>query len=266
MTSAVCTRALFIALVVASSVRLLAQSSEPDPHEVQPQRPSVATHAWTAAPGWLEVEAGTEFDRFDDGSHGGLIPINVKIGLAPRVQLEAIASMVQAPGPPGAAFGDLALGVKWRFVERKPIVGSLAVFSTLKMPTGSTRLDAGTGTTDVSVVVISSHRFGDVSLDLNAGFTGRIGDDTYASRKAGVWAMAFGGPAAGPVGWVAELFGFPRTSGPAGDKAVVAALFGPTFSARSWLAFDVGVIAPITGPQPRAIYAGVVYNIGQLWR
>ena len=54
--------------------------------------------------------------------------------------------------------------------------------------------------------------------------------------------------------------------GPAGDRAVVAALFGPTFSARSWLAFDVGVIAPITGPQPRAIYAGVVYNIGQLWR
>jgi hypothetical protein len=266
MTSAVCTRALFIALVVASSVRLLAQSNEPDPHEVQPQRPTVATHAWTVAPGWIEAEAGTEFDRYEHGSHGAMVPVDVKIGLAPRVQFEALVSMVQAPGPPGPAIGDLALGVKWRFAERKPIVGSLAVFSTLKMPTGSTDSGAGTGTTDVSVVVISSHKIGEVALDLNAGFTGRSGDDTYASRKAGVWTISFGGPAVGPVGWVAELFGFPRTSGPAGDEAVVATLFGPTFSARSWLAFDVGVIAPITGPQPRAIYAGVVYNIGQLWR
>jgi hypothetical protein len=33
---------------------------------------------------------------------------------------------------------------------------------------------------------------------------------------------------------------------------------------RGWLTFDAGVIVPLEGPQPRAIYAGGVYNIGHL--
>jgi len=36
----------------------------PDPHEAQPERPTVATHAGTVAPGWVEFEAGSEFDRY----------------------------------------------------------------------------------------------------------------------------------------------------------------------------------------------------------
>jgi hypothetical protein len=35
---------------------------------------------------------------------------------------------------------------------------------------------------------------------------------------------------------------------------------------RGWLVFDAGVIVPIEGPQPKAIYAGGVYNIGHLGR
>ncbi len=41
-----------------------AQAPARDPHAVQPERPTVATHAYTVAPGWVEIEAGVELDRY----------------------------------------------------------------------------------------------------------------------------------------------------------------------------------------------------------
>ena len=65
---------------------------------------------------------------------------------------------------------------------------------------------------------------------------------------------------------MAELYGLPRTSGPAGQDAIVAVLFGPTLVVRSWFSLDGGVIVPVTGPQPHAIYFGGVWNIGRIWK
>jgi hypothetical protein len=134
----------------------------------------------------------------------------------------------------------------------------------LKVPTGSG--ETGTKTTDASILVISSHHIGDVAMDLNAGYTHRSGDGTNAPTNATVWTASFGGPFAGPVGWVAECYGYPATSGPSGQRSIVALLGGPTFTLRPWLVFDAGVIVPVTGPQPRALYAGAVYNVGRIWR
>ena len=242
---------------------IFAQATESNPHDAQPERPSVATHAWTVAPGWLEIEAGTEFDRYDDHAHGETAPLVAKIGLTRRIQLEVQTPIVHSPGLHAAA-GDLLVGVKWRAIEHAPVVATVAVFPSLKFPTGSTASGAGTGTTDLGVVLISSRTFGAVSLDLNAGFTHRIGHNELARHDSTVWAMAFGGPAHGALGWVAELFGYPPTSGPGGNDAVVAVLCGPTMKARGWLVFDAGVIVPIEGPQAKAIYAGAVYNVGRL--
>src|SRR3977135_3648167 len=61
--------------------------SIPDPHETQPERPTVATHAGTVAPGWVEIEAGSEFDRYTARSWGWSVPVLSKIGIASRVQL-----------------------------------------------------------------------------------------------------------------------------------------------------------------------------------
>lgn len=244
---------------------VVAQTTESNPHDAQPERPSVATHAWTVAPRWIEIEAGTEFDRYHDHAHGETAPLVAKIGLTRRTQLELQTPLVHSRGLHAAA-GDLLVGVKWRAVERAPIVATLALFPSIKFPTGSTASGTGTGTTDVAVVLISSREFGAVSLDLNAGFTRRIGDAGFAPHNSSVWAVSFGGPAYGPLGWAAELFGYPPTSGPSGGNAVVAALCGPTMKVRGWLVLDAGVIVPIEGPQPRAIYAGAVYNIGHLGR
>ena len=254
---------VLLAVLFAAADCSAAQTAPSNPHDAQPERPSVATHAFTVAPGWIEIEGGLEFDGYPDHTHGETAPLTAKIGLTRRTQLEIQTPIVHAAGLHMAA-GDLLVGAKWRVVEDAPIVASFAVFPTVKLPTGSTSDDAGTGTTDLGIVLISSREFGDVSLDLNVGLVHRIGHDDLAPRESRMWAVSFGGPVRGSVGWAAELYGFPHTSGAAGDESVVATLFGPTLKVRGWLVVDAGVIVPITGPQPNALYAGGVYNIGHV--
>lgn len=241
------------------------QAQAIDPHAVQPERPTVATHAGTVAPAWVEIETGAEFDRYDTALRGALLPTVAKFGITSTTQLSVFGSALSPPASGTFGIGDIAAGVKWRLADRLPVLGRFAVFPSLKLPTGSSQSGAGTGTVDGSVLLISSHSLGPVALDINAGYTRRSGDGSAAPRNATVWTMSFGGPARGAVGWVAELYGYPGTSGPAGQPAIVALLFGPTLTARSWLAFDTGLIAPLTGPQPKAVYVGGVWNIGQ-WR
>jgi hypothetical protein len=138
------------------------------------------------------------------------------------------------------------------------------VIPSLKLPTAPTASGLGTGTTDVGLLLISSHQLGPVSMDLNVGYTRRSGDGTRAPRNASLWTASFGGPVLSGLGWTAEVYGFPGTSGAAGTPAIVALLGGPTLLVRAWLALDAGVIVPLAGPQPRALYAGGVWNIGRL--
>lgn len=239
-------------------------AQEADPHRVQPERPTVATHAGTVAPGWLEIETGIERDRFADGSHGVGFPTVFKIGLLHRTQLN-----LQAPfsDPPGGSIGlgDLAIGVKWRLADGAPVLNDFALLPSVKLPTGSAANGTGTGTTDFSLLAISSRRVGPVAIDLNAGYTIRSGDGTRAPEHASVWTASFGFPLSGSLGAVAELYGYPTTSGPAGSPGIVAFLAGPTFTLHPWLALDAGVILKLSGPQPRALYVGAVWNTGQVW-
>jgi len=236
-----------------------------DPRAAQPQRPTVATHAGTVAPGWVEVESGVEFDRYGDRSRGGSVVTDVKIGLVQRVQLELQTPVVGPPGSGSAGIGDFLAGLKWRFAEAAPVLGQAAVFSSVKFPTGSIDSGTGTGTTDVSFILVSARKFGDVEMDLNVGYTRRSGNGDNAPKDASWWTASFGGPLHDWLGFAAELYGYPSTSGPAGADSIVAILVGPTATIRKWLVVDAGVIVPVTGPQPRAIYAGLTYNVGRLW-
>ena len=242
---------------------VVAQTTESNPHDAQPERPSVATHAWTVAPRWIEIEAGTEFDRYDDHAHGETAPLVAKIGSdAPHATRTADTNRSLTRSPRRCRRSP-----RRREVARDRARAGRCNPRRLPEHQISNRLDGigvGTGTTDTGIVLISSREFGGVSLDLNAGFTHRIGKGDLAPHNSSVWAVSFGGPAYGPLGWVGELFGYPPTSGPGGDRAVVAALCGPTMKVRRWLLFDAGVIVPIEGPQAKAIYVGAVYNIGHL--
>jgi hypothetical protein len=236
-----------------------------DPHTVQPERPTVATHAGTVAPGWVELETGVELDRLD-GAHTLLTPTTLKIGLGRSVQLSLVDSFVRNTGnaPAASGLGDAALGIKWRLAENLPVVGDVAVLPSIKLPTGSVQRRTGTGTTDTGLLLISSHQFGGVSLDVNAGYVRRSGDGSNAPRNATLWTVSGGVPVAGALGWAIEVYGLPATSGPAGQRSIVALLTGPTVQIHRWLAVDAGAIVQLAGPQPHAVYAGLVWNIGRL--
>jgi len=253
-------RLAFAALAIVSGT-IRAQEAT-DPHAVQPERPTVATHAGTVAPGWLEIEMGVEHDRFDPSVSTAFTPTVLKFGLASHAQLGVFGSVVHDPATTG--FGDVGVGVKWRLLDDAPLVGDFAILPAVKFPTGDVTKGTGTGTTDASFLLISSHSLGPVSMDINAGYTRRSGDGSNAPKNATLWTVSFGGPAAGQLGWTAECYGYPGTSGPAGQARIVAVLAGPTFLFRKWLALDAGVIVPLAGPQPHALYAGAVYNVGRM--
>ena len=223
--------------------------SAPDPHAAQPERPTVATHAWTVAPRYAELETGIEWDRNIDASFGFSTPTVLKIGLGHRAQLDAFGAATAASGV-GLGPGDAGIALKYRFADHLPLLGAFAVQPGIKFPSG--RGEHGTHTTDASFLVISSHQIGPVSLDLNVGYTRRSGDGSRAPRDATVWTVSTGGPIAGAVGFAAELFGFPATSGPAGAPGSVAFLAGPVVTIRPWAVVDAGAIIRLHGVQPHA--------------
>ena len=227
-----------------------------NPHDAQPERPTVATHAGTVAPGWFEVESGIERDRVGSGITSLATPTLLKFGVAPRVQLDIMLTTVRPAGTRSMGVGDGGIGVKWRVAEALPILGDFAVQPSIKFPTGSVNRGTGTGTTDALLLLISSHVFGPVALDLNAGMT-RHGDGS----NAGLWAISTGTTINGPLSWVAELFGAPGLSG-TGPSA--GFLTGPMLAVHSWFVVDVGFIAPVTGPQSPALYTGLTWNVGRL--
>jgi hypothetical protein len=197
-----------------------------------------------------------------DGSRAFQVPSVLKLGLAPRAQLSLGVPVSSATGVP-LGLGDAAIGVKWRVLEGYPLLQDVAVLPQVKLSTGGAR---GTGTTDASFLLIDSHKFGDASLDLNVGATRRSGDGTRAPRTATLWTASAGLPLHGSLGWALEVYGYPGTAGPAGSAPVVALLTGPTLAVRAPLAVDAGLITPLTGPQPHALYAGLVTNFGRFWR
>ena len=251
--------------VFSAAASASAQVQAPNPHAAMPERPTVGTHAGTVAPGWVEIEVGVEIDDYNRSSKSGVASTAVKIGLAPRLQLNVQAPLARPAGGV-TGLGDALIGLKWRIVDSAPILGDFAIFPSVKFPSGSAAAGTGSGTTDVGLQFVSSHQFGDAALDLNLGFTRRSGDGGETPRNASLWSASGGGPLRGRVGWSAEIYGYPATSGPAGSTAIVAVLVGPTCQVTDWLVLDAGIIAPIRGPQPRAIYAGFTYNVGSLGR
>jgi len=257
-------KVLVTALLLGSAPLALAQhDTTASARAVMPERPTVATHAFTVASGYLEIETGGERDHFAPSTNGLSFPTVFKIGLAKRAQLGVDVPFTKTPGL-STGIGDVSVGIKYRIVDDAPLLGAFAILPAIKAPTGDDQLGRGTGTTDVSVLAISSHRFGDLSMDLNVGYTRRPSNDA-APTSATLWTASFGGPLAGQLGWVAEVFGYPGTGGSSGQAPTVAILAGPTFLALESLAFDVGVIVPVRGPQPHALYAGLVYNVGRIF-
>jgi hypothetical protein len=260
IASRACGAAWLLCLV---ALRLHAQAPAIDPRLVQPERPTVATHAHTVAPGYVEIEAGVQGDRIGRGSRAYAAPVVVKLGLASHLQLNVAAPGYFSTASRGSGLGDLSIGLKWRLLDDRPLLGDFAILPAVKLATGSTSRGTGSGSADVGITAISSHDLGPVAMDLNAAYT-RIGASSgVAASSAALWTASFGFPVTGKLGWVAELFGQPTIDG-SGARSTVALLVGPTFLADRALNLDLGAIVPLRGDVPNALYAGLVWNLGRL--
>lgn len=256
--------------IVAMSAPAWAQAQStpaPNPREAQAERPTVATHAYAVATGYVELEAG--FQRQQGGAQANRIavPLLLKIGLGQRVQLDLAPGLLRDAegGRAQSGITDLLVGVKWRLTDDFPVFGAFAMQATVSLPTGSTEAGRGSGEAAVNLLAISSRRLGPVALDINAGYTRLGGDSAFAPRDSTVWASSAGFPVAGRIGWVAELFGYPGTTGPSGALPVVAFLTGPTITLNPSLVLDAGAIFDVVRFGGTAIYGGLTWNIGRAW-
>lgn len=270
--SSICRPAGWAVLAVLALAAMSAQAAAqpapgPSPHDAQPERPTVATHARTVAPGWFEIETG--FQRQQEGALSSrlAVPFVLKVGLGTRVQLDV------APGWDRDAQNgriqdgvtDLVLGVKARLADAAPVLGAFALQAAVSLPTGNAGAGRGTGSVGMNLLAISSHQFGPVSVDANVGYTRLGGDGTIAPRNSTLWTVAAGFPIAGHVAWAAEVFGFPGTSGPSGAPPVVAFLTGPTYQLRPCLVLDAGATFDVARFGGTSIYGGFTWNIGRAW-
>lgn len=238
----------------------------------QPERPTVATHAYPVAPGVVEIETGAQLLRPAGGSELDA-PFVLKLGVAPPVQLEIESGWTRrrpagvAAGGAGSALSDVAFAAKVRLLAGAPVLASFSIQPSLKLPTGRQGL-SGTGTTDAGLLLISSRTLGRLSLDLNAGATWRSGDGADAPRTASLLTASAGLDLGHNVVWDTELFDFPGTSGPAGARPQVGLLTGPTFAVRPWLVLDAGIVANVAGLPANAAYSGLTWNVGRIrgWR
>jgi hypothetical protein len=253
-----------IALVAAASVcaATTTQAQEgADPRLVQPERPTVATHAHTVAPGYFELESGIEGDRASQGTRTWFAPNVLKIGLASHTQLNVSTAAFASGSGQSSGIGDVTLGLKWRLLDDSPLLGDFALLPSVKFASGSESGGTGTGTRDVGLTAIASYDLHGVAMDLNATYT-RVGSTTVSpATRAALWTAAFGFPVAGQLSWVAELFGFPTIDG-SGSPSSAAFLTGPTFLVSSAFNLDVGIVTPLRGELQNALYAGLVWNMG----
>src|SRR5690606_24195202 len=95
-------------------------AQDDDPRAALPERPSVATHAHTVAPGIVEVEFGYERTRAGGRFADAAVPATLKLGLAPRLQLAA-SSALDRPLGGGTSINTVDLALKWRFADGVPL-------------------------------------------------------------------------------------------------------------------------------------------------
>lgn len=246
------------------TLRTTPDSSANDPRTALPERPTVATHAYTVAPAYVEVEAGAQVAAPSD-QRIVLVPVLVKIGLAPSVQLDIAPGYARARDHDVVTSGmtDWSFGAKWHALNDVSVLGDFAVQAVLSVPTAPTRT-VGTGTTGVSLLGISSHQWNGYELDVNAGITARTGNGSRAPTFATMWTGSLAVPLTARLGAAVELFGYPGTSGNAGAPPAVGFLIGPTYAVTRWLVLDAGAMFNVSHQNGNSVYAGLTWNLGRL--
>jgi hypothetical protein len=251
------TPARFAAAALALATGGLAAQS---PRAANPERPTVATHAYAVAPGFVELEQGVKLSGEARLRDVTLWEFNLKLGLARDVQLGFFGTGYGRT-PAGAGVGDVGWALKWtRPVGRRSAV---AVVPAVSVPTGDAAAQLSAGRALGSVTLVDS-------ADLPAGLGGLHFDAN--TGPAGVGAGA-GGPQwftslglakqLGSLAIATELFDF--TAGAAGGRQR-GLLVSLLVTAAEWAVLDLGGVWGLAAGSPDQAFVGLTTNLGRLFR
>ena len=223
------------------------------PRAANPERPTVATHAYAVAPGYFEVEQGISARGSTSLSAVTSWDVNVKIGIAPHIQLGIFGPAYLRTGT-GHGIGDWGAALKLRTDLSEDV--AVAVVPTLTIPTGNERTGLGAGRALGQLpIVLSANGPAGVHADLNAGPLG-IG----AGRPQWLTTASFSRPL-GALGVAAELFRI--SAGAAGPRQ--AGLLGALLvTPAQWIVIDFGGTIGLGSGSPDAVFLGATTNLGRL--
>lgn len=245
------TRCVAIVIVTGLPLGVAAQS----PHAANPERPTVATHAYTVAPGYVELEQGVRAQGFGNVRDQTSWEFNLKIGVAPPLQLGLFGTGYNRTGQ-GNGVGDVGMALKLRCDLSS--TQSLALVPAVTLPSGDQSLGLGAGRVLGSLIAVWSFELGGlIHTDLNAGPVG-IG----AGRPQGLGTASFG-RVLGRWGVAVEVYGY--TSGSAGP-AQGGLLGAVTVRPAEWLVVDGGGVVGIGASGRDQLFLGATTNVGRIFK
>lgn len=143
----------------------------------------------TVGQGKAELEIATERASNDSGnSESWETAATVTYGLADRFDISLSLPHVVNKADDVATesgVGDVALGVKWRFLDADAL--KMALAAEITTPTGNEDKGLGAGRTQYGTTLIAAYELGDLSLFGNLGY--RYNDNRVEERK-NIWQYA----------------------------------------------------------------------------
>ena len=224
------------------------------PRAANPERPTVATHAYTVAPGFAELEQGARAFGVHGLREGTAWEFNLKLGVTRGVQLGFFGAGYLRTAS-GTGVGDM--GVALKLARALPERSAVALVPAVTLPTGDERRGLGAGRALESLVAAYSADLpAQLHFDANAGPVG-IGAGTPQ------WFTSLGLSRGGPLGLATELFDF--TAGAAGQRqrGFLGAVL-VTFA--EWVVMDAGGVLGLTVETPDQLFVGLTTNIGRIFK
>jgi hypothetical protein len=246
-----------VALLGCLGEATLAQS----PRAANPERPTVATHAYAVAPGYWELEQGVRAYGMATFSEGRAWDFNLKVGLREHVQLGVFGTGLGWSGGV-TGVGDLGLALKAQTGLGRGGAGgaggAVAVVPGVTLPTGNESLGLGAGRVLGSLVAVWSQDLTeDFHMDINVGPVGigagrpQLFGSLGLSAARGRWSVA------------GELFRFTAgAAGPAQEGLLGAVLV----TLVEWLVLDAGGVWGRTPETPDQLFVGATTNLGRIFK
>jgi hypothetical protein len=222
--------------------------------EANPERPTLATHAYSVACGYAELEQGARAFGIASLRDATMWEFNLKIGVGHGVQLAAFGPGYMRTAA-GSGVGDLGATIKVSRALSQRAAGALVTSATF--PTGDARRGFGAGRVLGNAIVV-------LSVDLPAQFHSdvNIGPTSIGDGKP-QWFASFGVSRGGRIGFATELSEFtPGAVGPRQTRALGALVL----RAAPWVVVDVGGAVGLTGQTPDQLSVGVTTNLGRIFK